>query len=238
VKTTEIEKAVENAQPVNPSSDDPVANGTPDGACECVSRLKPGHRVADVGCFGWKLQNECLARMIHLTGFDQFEPPGRIGETGFQHIRNGKLDSPGQMYHLVIASHVLEHTQDCMGMMAEIARIMVPGGMVWIESPSELSCNIPASDDPTCHDFTSFWDDPTHVRPHTPGSLYRLAISTQLVPMQIGRSVTGGIPCVRMVAKKPYFVAKPRTRYVSLQGVKKGVLNAYNAIWPEHAGRL
>lgn len=123
-------------------------------------------------------------------------------------------------------------------MMAEIARILLPGGIVWVESPSELSCIPSGSDDPASHEFRSFWDDPTHVRPHTPGSFYRLAIGCQLVPMQISRTLTDDIPCVRMVARKPHFISKPSTRYVGLKGVKRGVLNAYKAVWPEHASKV
>lgn len=53
-------------------------------------------------------------------------------------------------------------------------RITRRGGVIWIEAPSELAVQPVSSSDAEDHSFESFWDDPTHIRPWTPGALYRL----------------------------------------------------------------
>ena len=50
--------------------------------------------------------------------------------------------------HLTVASHVLEHIDQPVAFFAELVRVTAPGGLIWIEAPSELSAMPRASDLP------------------------------------------------------------------------------------------
>jgi len=60
--------------------------------------------------------------------------------------------------------------------MDETFRVLKPGGMVYLECPSDRSLRLPSMPF-KFEEFRSlnFYDDPTHIgRPHSPQSLYRL----------------------------------------------------------------
>jgi len=204
---------------------------------ETIAELPHGCCVIDCGCFGWRLADACTAHDQRLIGLDRVEPPGRPAGAEFARMEGPLLDVPDDSGDLVVASHVMEHLADPVSLFTELVRITVPDGLLWVEAPSELSLLPPSSDDPTDHTFLSFWDDPTHIRPQTPGSLYRLALTTQCQPLAIGRARTGDIPVVRMLARKPTDVrGRPDTTYVSLLGVPKGLEAAWRALWPSEVG--
>lgn len=199
---------------------------------ELVRDLPRGSTVVDVGCFGWVLGEATLKNGVTLIGVDQVEPPGRPKHARFVFGSNGRIELPDDCCDLVVAGHVLEHVADGTAFAVELLRIVKPGGHVWIESPSELGCLSRSSDDPEDQHFYSFWDDPQHVRPWTPGALYRLAITCQAIPLAIQRGQSGDVPVSKMIARKPDTVrGKPETRYVTLKDVGYGVKAAYEAVW-------
>lgn len=134
---------------------------------------------------------------------------------------------------LVVANHVIEHMTDPVALAVTLCRLAKPGGHVWIEAPSELSASPIGTNRPESHDFTNFWDDPTHVRPWTPGALYRLAIGVRLYPLAIKRSMAGAIPVVQMLARKPLDGAQfeKQSRYVTLKDVPAGAGAAFKHVW-------
>jgi SAM-dependent methyltransferase len=197
-----------------------------------VSQLPPASTVADIGCFGWLLGDATLASGATLIGVDQAEPPGRPAHAKFAHGSGPVIDIPDDACDLVVAGHVLEHVLDGVAFAAELLRIVKPGGLLWIETPSELGCQSVSSDNPQDHRFLSFWDDPTHIRPWTPAALYRLAISCQAIPLAMQRGQTGDVPVATMLARKPASVkGKPATRYVTLKHVAPGLQAAYETVW-------
>lgn len=213
-----------------------ASEGKVAGVCpasdDLVRSLPRGAIVADVGCFGWLLGEASLASGARYIGVDRLEAPGRPPHARFVRGSSASIDLPDDSCHLVVAGHVLEHVVEPVAFTAELIRIVRPGGQLWIESPSELGCQAVASSDAEDHRFLSFWDDPTHVRPWTPGALYRLAISCQAIPLAIQRGQTGDVPVSRMLASKPAHVrGKPATTYVSLKHVAAGVRAAYASAW-------
>jgi len=199
-----------------------------------LGRIAPGSAVADCGCFGWSLARACEGPGHRLVGIDRVEPPGRPASAAFHGMVGPRLDVPDDHVDLAVANHVLEHMSDPVALFGELARITVPGGLVWIEAPSELSALARGSDDPTGHAFASFWDDPTHVRPWTPGALYRLALSWRCRPLVCARGVAGSIPVSRLLARKPAALrgATPY-RFVSLEHVPPGLAAAWASVWPD-----
>ena len=173
---------------------------------DLVRALAPGSTVADIGCYGWLLGEASAASGATLIGVDHAEPPGRPPHARFEHGSNTKIDLDDDSCDVVIAGHVLEHVFDGIGFGTELLRILKPGGLLWIETPSELGCQAVSTDDPQDQSFHSFWDDPTHIRPWTPGALYRLAISCHAYPLAIQRTQTGDVPSSTMLARKPSFI--------------------------------
>jgi SAM-dependent methyltransferase len=202
---------------------------------ELVRSMPSRSIIADIGCHGWLLAEAVHATEgVSLIGVDRSEPSGRPEHASFAKCSDSAIDLPDDSCDLVVAGHVLEHVVDGVAFIREMLRIVRPGGRLWIETPSEISCIGTSADDPESHRFLTFWDDPTHVRPWPPGALYRAAISCQAVPVAIQRRQTNGIPCATMLARKPSFVhGRPSTRYVALKGVPYGVRAAYEAIWGE-----
>lgn len=196
--------------------------------------LPEGSKVADVGCFGWTLADECGRLGHELWGLDREEPPKKPASSKFAKMVGSTLMLPDHSVDFAVASHVIEHLQDPVALGAEMARILVPGGLAWFEAPSELSCIPPSSEDSEDHRFENFWDEPTHVRPHTPGSMYRLLLSSGLFPLACGR-VDEGIPSSRAMGRKPMAVGLARPRFLSLKDCPYGSLKAWEHVWPEVA---
>lgn len=196
------------------------------------SLIKHGMRVVDCGCYGWRLAECCSQTGAELIGVDVDEPPNRPAGVAFSLMVRGVIQMDKEYADLVVASHVLEHVSDPTMFFWELCRITRKNGMIWIEAPSELSAMPNGSDDAQDHSFRTFWDDPTHVRPWTPGALYRLALSCQTVPMLVSRDVVDGIPVVRMLCKKPTIDDTTKApRYVSFRNVPPGIENAWKHVW-------
>lgn len=204
---------------------------------QLIERLPENATVLDVGCFGWRLAELASKHNVQLVGADLTEPPGRPRGVRYASIEDNEISMPRSLCDLVVASHVIEHVVDPMQFMSDLVRVTKPGGLIFIEAPSELGCISESSSTPSDHRFSNFWDDPTHVRPWTPAALYRLALSCQVKPMSIQRAEADGIPIVRMVAEKPaWVVGVGRRKYVSLRGVEPGLQNAWKAVWGDIKG--
>jgi ubiquinone/menaquinone biosynthesis C-methylase UbiE len=197
--------------------------------------IRPDMTVVDVGCYGWRLAEPCQRIGATLIGADRAEPPGKPAQARFAEIDKGAVAMPSESADVVVASHVLEHVVDAVSFMWELVRIAKPGGLIWIEAPSELAALPASTDNVEEHRFESFWDDPTHIRPWTPAAVYRLALSCHCIPLAIDRCDEAGIPSTRMLGRKPgHPRGVQRPRYVSLRNVPAGLRHAWSHVWPDH----
>lgn len=171
---------------------------------ECYLRLDDGAKVADIGCFGFsqqKFSEDQLGRNFEHFGVDYNEledvPPGFV----FRRADLNSEDIPFESdeFDLVVCSHVIEHIVDPISFFQDCLRICKPGGLIYIEAPSERSILQKG----VTKDFarmlaTNFYDDPTHLgRPWTMQALFRLALYNGAAPVKVGlyRSLL-----IRMVA--------------------------------------
>lgn len=228
---------------------------------ELLKELKPGAEVLDYGCFGWGVhaQAQAVGRPdIKHSGGDILKLPSTPPGATFYDIKpeDGSMRCDNDRFDLVVASHVLEHSQHPLTVFGELARICKPGGKIYIESPSDRSTRPFSSPDAEDHSCLNFWDDPTHIRPMTPAAFYRFAVSYGCRPLvceyispaggkllypfrrliaklkRDGDALTGAVWdahdwCCRAVLQKPADVTgKPEYHYITLKGIKPGADNA------------
>jgi SAM-dependent methyltransferase len=111
------------------------------------ARERRGARVLDFGCGAGNLVVAGRAAGLDITGADSFyagsnargeaETAGLLGSAVFE-IRDGRLPFPGSSFDLVVDNQVFEHVEDLEGALAEIDRVLRPGG--------EMLSIFPASD--------------------------------------------------------------------------------------------
>lgn len=233
-------------------------NATLDALIQAVPQ---NGRVLDYGCFNW-----CVHRRTHElgrsdilhAGVDTKEPVSIPNGVDFYavDVQSNRTAADADRFDLVVASHLLEHVADPVGVFAELVRLCKPGGHIYLECPSDRSVRVKSSCDPENHAFLSFWDDPTHIRPWTPAAFYRLGISFGIEPLKaayiggimdkilfIPRYVWGGIrkdgdfmtaavwratkwACLAVFQKPHDVKGLPAYRYISLKSVPYGVKNA------------
>lgn len=69
---------------------------------------------------------------------------------------------PNSAFDLIMMAHVIEHLHNGEEVIAKLAHKLRPGGVLYIESPSERSLRLPSG-----VGCLNFRDDPTHVRLYT-----------------------------------------------------------------------
>lgn len=147
------------------------------------SEIPANGRVLDVGCMGFAqvARGKAVGRAdLRHFGVDFVEPVDQP-PAGYTFRRADLSVDPipfeDDYFDFVVASHVVEHIRDPVRLIQECVRVCRPGGVIYIEAPSERSLLLPSM--PFRWDrfhSLSFYDDPTHIsRPWTPQAFYRLA---------------------------------------------------------------
>lgn len=154
-----------------------------------IKNLRPGAHVLDFGSLGWSLYQTTKTNRPDLKhhACDVHEPVHIPSDITFYKIeqRARRIPCEDDLFDLIVASHVFEHVHDPVELFQELGRICRPGGIIYIESPSDRSCLVKSDRFVESHSFFSFWDDPTHLRPWSPAALYRLGISYGFIPLKV-----------------------------------------------------
>ena len=198
----------------------------PDLLALALRDLPPGARVIDYGCYGWSAAAhaaEAGRDDLELIGIDlHAEPPGRPPGARFSLLAAMGAPLPEGNADLVVAANVIEHCTDAVGVFGTLIAAAKPGGLVYVEAPSEFTLYEKSDPDVEGQGYSSFWDDPTHVRPWPPAALYRLGLSWGARPeachYAFRAGLHSGIALIRRVDPGP-----PRYRYVSLFNCPRGV---------------
>ena len=146
--------------------------GSSDGSTLChMSELRPDLRFASVD----------IARRPART------PPN----TSFAqaNLESDRLPWPGQSFDAITCMHVVEHLRTMTNLWSEIARLLKPGGRVYIETPGLQSVMTPSPPESLRGRITlNFYDDPTHIHPVPMASLVNTAKDVGLSVKRTGRS--------------------------------------------------
>ncbi|MDN3356968.1 methyltransferase domain-containing protein [Actinomadura sp. DC4] len=118
-------------------------------------RISPGERVLDMGCGAGRHAFELYRRGAHVVAFDrdekelaavatmfgamelEGEPPAGASARTVTGDALG-LPFPDDSFDKIVAAEVLEHIPDDMSAMAELLRVLKPGGRLAVTVPSWL----------------------------------------------------------------------------------------------------
>jgi len=149
----------------------------------CLDALPTGASVLDVGCSGWKLQSARPDLAHHGCDLEDLTPPsGAIFKVC--NIDLNSLPWPDDCFDLVVASHLLEHLTNPIKAFEEIVRVSKPSGYIYLEMPSDRAALVNIRNAGFAG-FYNFWDDPTHRRPWSPRSIFRLMLGCNCFPVEI-----------------------------------------------------
>lgn len=203
-----------------------IPESGPDLLAEALRDLPAGARVIDYGCYGWAAAAHAAEAgrddLDHIGVDLHAEPPGRPAGARFSLLPSAGASLPEGDADLVVAANVLEHCIDAIGVFGTLIAAAKPGGLVYLEAPSEFTLLMRSDPDVEAQGYSSFWDDPTHVRPWPPAALYRLGLSWGARPeachYAYRAGLHSGIALIRRIDPGP-----PRYRYVSLFSCPRGV---------------
>lgn len=109
-----------------------------------AAHIGPGTRVLDAGCgpAGLVAEYEDLGAWVvgadeYLTNFSEFD-----GEFGISQLAEGAIDAlpfEDASFDVVTCSWVLEHLENPVGCIQEIARVLAPGGRLLFITPNALN---------------------------------------------------------------------------------------------------
>lgn len=112
------------------------------GIAGIIARHVPAHltRILDIGCATGRLLAELRALgFVNLEGLDPSPSCSAIAlRRHGMHVRNltlAELGDVGEQFGLAILVGVLEHLVDLDASLEQIARVLEPGGLVYIEVP-------------------------------------------------------------------------------------------------------
>ena len=153
--------------------------------------LAAPNRVVDVGCGNGDLLD--AVRSVGNANVLGIEPaPGvanAVRERKRLPVYDGTLEQarlPDQSVDTVLLSHVLEHLPSPGKTLAEVARILKPGGcvVVWVPNARSLAAR-------TLGKHWMGWDAPRHLYSFTPATLHVFFRRAGLIPVDIKHETHG-----------------------------------------------
>jgi len=205
------------------STDEQAFRAENDGLLDRLERWRGEGRLLEVGCATGLLLKRARERGWRPTGVELSPDAVAHARSLGLEVHEGTLTSarlPQSSYDLVFMGDVLEHVPDCRVTLAEVARVLVPGGHAVVRGPITthslarrlgLALYGLAGRDLVLH------EPPYHLWEFRPGSLARLARAVGLEVVAIEQS------------KIP--PGRPHGRKSALQALAMNLLDRVNEPW-------
>ena len=136
--------------------------------------LRPGLRILEIGCGRGTLLNELRARGLDAVGVDTSadrlaETRARYGPLPVQQVAGTTLPYDDATFDLVLSFDAFEHIADSDAHLAEVRRVLRPGGSYLLQTPNKWTNAI--FETIRWRSFTRWRED--HCALHTYGQLAR-----------------------------------------------------------------
>jgi SAM-dependent methyltransferase len=154
------------------------------GLVEAFESLGPGRRLLEVGCAaGWLLRHArergWQVRGVELSAAAVAHARGLGLEVHHGDLASARL--PDGAFDLVYMGDVLEHVPDCLAALAEVSRVLAPGGHLHLRGPittNSLARRLALAVCGLAGRTIVLREPPYHLWEFTPGSLCRLLDAT------------------------------------------------------------
>jgi SAM-dependent methyltransferase len=126
--------------------------------------LDLGSSDGETLCHMYELRRDLEFASVDIAGRPARTPPN----TSFAqaNLESDKLPWPAGSFDSITCMHVVEHLRSTTNLWGEIARVLKPGGRVYVETPGLESVNTPSPPASLQGQITlNFYDDPTHIHP-------------------------------------------------------------------------
>lgn len=108
------------------------------GLLDAFEALVPPGRLLDVGCASGWLLHHARARGWQAQGVELSEAAVRFARERGLDVHHGDLAGarlPESSFDVVYMGDVLEHVPDCRATLAEVSRVLKPGGFLYLRGP-------------------------------------------------------------------------------------------------------
>jgi SAM-dependent methyltransferase len=200
------------------------------GLLDAFASLIPPGRLLDVGCAsGWLLKH-AAERGWRAAGVEPSKPAAEFARSLGLDVRHGDLPAarfePG-CFDLVFMGDVLEHVPDCRATLLEVARVLAPGGFLYLRGPittHSLARGLGLALYRGLGRDIVLREPPYHLWEFTPGSLRRLAEAAGLEVVRLRQSK---IPPGRVRGEKSPW---QRAAIVALDALNAPLTLAFNVL--------
>ncbi len=204
--------------------------GENQGLLEAFAALRPPGRLLEVGCAsGWLLKH-ATDRGWHARGVElSAEAVTHARSIGADVFHGDLLEAalPAHSFDLVYMGDVLEHVPDCRQVLTEVARVLVPGGHVYLRGPittNSLGRRIALGLYGLLGRTIVLREPPYHLWEFTPRSMRHLAAVSGL---EVVRIIEGKIAPGAAQGKK---TGPERAVLRAIDAVNVPVTRAFNAL--------
>ncbi len=164
------------------------------GLLDAFARLGPPGRLLEVGCAGGWLLKHAIARGWEAEGVELSAAAVAHARGLGLTVHHGDLIEaalPAARFDLAYMGDVLEHVPDCRATLAEVARVLKPGGHLYLRGPTttnSLARGLALAVSDALHRPIVLREPPYHLWEFTPGPLARLFEATGFDVVSLAQS--------------------------------------------------